>query len=123
MDAEAVGSDVEVRESFLADGVDVDEDDGFRIVAGDDGLVEELPELRLVEAAEQITEGRIEGEGGAVGFAEGKLKSEDGGEGLHLDETWSEMAGGLADEAEVGSEEVGMRGLVGGAPGFGDGGE
>jgi hypothetical protein len=55
-DTEVVGGDVEVGESFLVGGIDVDEDDGFGIVAGDDGLVKELPELRFVDAAEQITE-------------------------------------------------------------------
>jgi len=105
----------------LVGGVDVDKDDGFRIVIGDDGLVKELPELRFVEAAEQITERGVEGESGAIGFAERELKSEDGREGLHLDETGSELAGGFADEAEVGGEEVWVRVLVGGAPLFGDG--
>ena len=85
--------------------------------------VEELPELGFVEAAEQIAQRRIEGEGGAVGFADGALKSEDGREGLHLDETGGEAAAGFADEAEVGGEEMRMRVLIGGAPGFGNGGE
>ena len=80
-----------------------------RIVAGDDGAGEELPELGFIEAAEQIAERRIEGEGGAVGFADRPLKSEDGREGLHLDEARGEAAAVFADETEVGGEEMRMR--------------
>jgi hypothetical protein len=122
-DTKVVGSDVEVGEGFLLGGIDVDEDDGFRIVAGDDGAVEELPIAGVVEAAEEIGERRIEREGRAIGFANGELKSEDRGEGLHLDEARGQAAVGLADEAEIGSEEMGMGVLRGGAPGFGNCGE
>ena len=104
-------------------GVDVDEDYGFGVVAGDDGLGEELPEGLFVDAAEQVAEGRIDGKGGAVGFADDELKPKDGGEGLHLDKARGEAAIGFANEAEVGGEEVGMGGLGGGSPGFGNGGE
>ena len=121
--AEAVGGDVEVREGFLVRGIDVDEDDGLGIVAGDDGAVEEVPEGGCVLAAEEVLERGVEGEGGAIGLAGCELKSEDGGEGLHFDETRGEGAGGFTDEAEVGGEEVRVRGLAGCAPGFRDGGE
>ncbi len=104
-------------------GIDVDEDDGFRIVAGDDGAVEEMPEGGFGEAAEEVVEVGREREGGAVGFADGPLKSKNGGEGLHFDEAGGEAAVGSRDEAEVGGEEVRMRVLIGGAPLFGDGGE
>ncbi len=121
--AEAIGGDVEVGEGFLVWWIDVDEDDGFWIVAGDDGAREELPVLGFVDAAKEVAERGIEGESGAPGFTDGKLKSEDGREGLHLDELRGEVAAGIADEPEVGGEEVGMGSLRGGAPGFGDGGE
>ncbi len=114
---------MEVGQGFLVGGIDVNEDDGFGVVAGDDGAGEELPELSLIEAAEQIAERRIEREGGAVGFAGGPLKCEDGREGLHLDEARGETAAVFADEAEVGGEEMRMGVLVGGAPGLGNGGE
>ena len=114
---------MEVGQSFLARGVDVDEDHGLRIVTGDDRLGEEIPEGGFGEAAEEVVERCIERESGAVGFADGELKSEDGREGLYFDETRRERAIGFADEAEVRGKEVGMCGLVGAAPGLGDGSE
>ena len=88
-DAEAIGGDVEVGQRLLVGRIDVDEDDGFRIVAGDDGALRAASRSRLVEAAEEVPERWIETEGDSVLFADGKLESEDGREGLHLDESRS----------------------------------
>lgn len=122
-DAEAIGGDVKVGQRLLVRWIDIDEDDGLGIVAGDDGAGEELPVRGLVEASEEVVEGWIEAEGGSVAFAGGELKSEDRGEGLHLDQARGERAISIADQAKVGGEEVRVSVLVGGAPAFGDGGE
>lgn len=122
-DTEAIGGDVEVGQGLLVGGIDVDEDNGFGIVAGDDGAIEEVPEGRFGEAAEEIVEAGRQRKGGAEGFAEGPLKAEDGGESLHFDEAGSETAAGFAHETEVGGEELRVGILVGGAPFFGDGDE
>src|SRR5258708_40203325 len=51
-DVEVVFVDVEIGESFLVAGVDLEEDYVFRVVVADDDLTEELPVGFLVEAIE-----------------------------------------------------------------------
>jgi len=54
----------------------------------------------------EVVEGWIEAEGGSVAFAGGELKSEDRGEGLHLDQARGERAISIAGPGQSRREEV-----------------
>jgi len=114
-DTELVFVDVEVGESLLVVGVDLEEDYVFGGVIAEDDLMEELPVSLLGVVAEMPLQAGIEAVGFDVLRGEEILVAEDGGEGLHLDELRLQGAVEVADEAEVDGHEVGDWIVVGNA--------
>ena len=121
-DVELVLVDVKVGEGFLVVGVDLEEDYVFGIVFADDDLAEELPVGLFGESAEMSLKGAIEVVGFDVLAGEEILITEDGGEGLELDQFWTERTVGVSHETEVDGHEVGLWIFVGDAEPIGDGG-
>jgi len=85
-DAESVFVDVEVGEGLLVRGVDLEEDYVLGGVVVEDDFTEKLPVGLLVEVAKMAGERGIEVVGFDVLAGEDVLITEDGGEGLELDE-------------------------------------